>query len=83
MLISMRLELQVLEDIDVMLNPDANADREREKHDLRRADDEKKIRRVISSLELERTEKWNRTKRKNGNTEACRMLDNVKSNMIL
>jgi len=33
----MRLELQVLKDIDVMLNPDANADRE--KHNSRRGDD--------------------------------------------
>jgi len=44
---------------------------DREKHDSRRGDDERKIRRVISNLELERTEKWDRTKRKNGNTEAC------------
>jgi len=30
MLMLMRLELQVLEDIDAVLNPDENADRERE-----------------------------------------------------
>lgn len=50
----MRLELQVLEDIDAVLNPDENADRERFEAMMRET--ERKKRRVMSNWELERSE---------------------------